>query len=79
MKHRWNVTAELVDGEVISMVVRGSNAYRAILSLMEYKGVGRIVKIAQRLVEKTFPEPPAHKLDIHYRPLKRNESKTFFG
>jgi hypothetical protein len=78
MNSRWNATVELEDGETISMVVRGKNVYKAILSVLEYKGVTRINKIMQRIVEKTFPEPPVNMVDIHYRPLKRN-GKTFYA
>lgn len=78
MKKRWDVVAKTTSGEEVRMVLRGFTEEDAIKSGLEYQGICSIIKITERVVEKTFPEPPAHLLGVHYRPL-RHDGKTFYG
>lgn len=79
MKRRWDAVVETPEGEEIQMVLRGVDVFTAILNGLSYKGIQRITSIKERLVEKTFPEAPAHLIDIHYRPLKRLDGKVMYG
>lgn len=71
MKQRWNVVAKTEDGEIINLVIRGDNEKMVRHSAFQYKGVRKIIDVQKRITERTFPEPPAHLVGIHYRPLKR--------
>lgn len=78
MKKRWNALVRLDDGEIVNLILRGWTEEEAHESALEYRGVTEILKIEERVFEKTFPTAPAHLVDIHYRPLRR-DNKVFHG
>lgn len=61
MIKRWDTVVELECGERISLILRGDSeeaARSSALGEKGYKGIKKIVSCVERLVEKTFPEPP---------------------
>lgn len=78
MKKRWDAIAETTEGEEIRIVLRGANEEEARKAGLEYKGIQAIQSLTERTTEKTFPQPPAHLIGIHYRPLRR-DGKVLYG
>lgn len=76
---RWDAIVETPEGEEVRMVLRGKTIWKAVLNGLDYKGVSSILSVTERVVERTFPEPPPHLIDIHYRPLKRQDGKVMYG
>lgn len=70
MRKRWDLLVKMKDDEEAPLVVRGQTEEEARERALSYRGVVSIVSIKERPSEKTFPEPPAHLMGVHYRPLR---------